>query len=407
VSAGRRGRRYSVVEGGFYALWFGLLSGNALTGYLLGLGAGGFALGLAAALPALSMVLQGLSVPWLRRVADRRWICGGCGAVHRLGWALGGLLGLALPGPWGLVAFEAAYALAWLAMAPVAVAWPAYMADLVAPADRARYFGLRQALTTAAGLAGVLLGGWLLQTHPDRAGFRLLLVAGLAAGAANVAMWPLHPAVPRRGAAAATGPAWRQLLQPFRQRSPHRRANLLFAAFAGVQGTAVPFFPVALLGPLGLGFGQAAALAAVAGLAAALVSPLAGRWQERHGEEAVASWAMLALALAPALLWLGRSRPWPLLLLCHVVFGGGSGLFGLAALTLNLRLAPPGERESYLAAWGAASGLAGLVGPLLAGLLLPGHLWSLCLGAAAGSLALAGIWWRGREVRLLAAGAGS
>ncbi len=435
--------RMSVYEGSLYNLWFGLLAGNYLTGLLLHLHATGLDLGVVAALPALAMLPQVAFVARVRAVADRRWICGGLGAIHRLGWALGGLAALFLPHPWGLITFECAYGVAWLAMGPINVAWAAYMDDIVTLPIRGRYFGWRTGLTQVVAVVGVLLGGLILQALPGTRGFLALMLAGLAAGAANVAMWPLHPRVDapeRRGAggvaahpepvlngsgdaspgAQAVGrPPWwasadahpgsgsgdglgpglppggRSARRRTAVPSPHRRAALFFAVWTFVQSLAVPFFPVALEGPLHLAFGELALLGALAVLATALAAAAVGRWQDRRGELDVVAYGMALLALPPVLLWAALRGGTPVLVLAHIVFGAGTGMVMLSTFTLNLRLAPAGAREAHLAVWYAAAGLGSLVAPLLAGPLTTAHIWPLFTSASAASLVLAAMWrWR-------------
>ncbi len=388
--------RMSVYEGSLYNLWFGLLAGNYLTALLLHLHATGLDLGVVAALPALAMLPQVVLVARVRAVADRRWICGGLGAVHRLGWALGGLAALFLPRPWNLIAFECAYGLAWLAMGPINIAWAAYMDDVVALRIRGRYFGMRTGVTQAAAVIGVLMGGLILQVLPGGRGFLALMLAGLAAGVANVAMWPLHPRVdaPGRGSptvAAVPAPARDGAAQGRRCASPHRRAAVFFAVWTFVQSLAVPFFPVALEGPLHLAYGELALLGAAAVLATALAAAAVGRWQDRRGELDVAAYGMALLAAPPVLIWAALRGGTGVLVLAHLVFGAGTGMVMLSSFTLNLRLAA-GSREAQLAVWYAASGLGSLIGPLLAGPLTTTHIWALFAAASAASMALAAVW---------------
>ncbi|HVB10210.1 MAG TPA: MFS transporter [Bacillota bacterium] len=391
LAAARRGMRMSVIEGSLYSLWFGLLAGNYLTGLLLHLHATGFDLGVAAALPSLAMLPQVGFVAWVRSVADRRWICGGLGALHRLGWALGGLLALFLKHPWDLIVFECCYGVAWLGQGPINVAWAAYMDDIVAMPVRGRYFGWRTGVTQAAALVGVLIGGWILQAQPGTRGFAFLLLAGLLAGAANVAMWPLHPRVPAP-ARAAPPPDRAPGESVASHRGPHRRAAVFFAVWMFVQSLAVPFYPVALLGPLRLNFGELALLSAAAGLATVLAAAAVGRWQDRRGELEVSSYGMALLAAPPLLLWAALRGGVPVLVLAHVMFGVGTGLVMVSSFTLNLRLAPAGDREGQLAVWYAASGLGSLVAPLLAGPLTLRNIWPLFAAASTCSLVLACVW---------------
>jgi MFS transporter, DHA2 family, methylenomycin A resistance protein len=99
-----------------------------------------------------------------------------------------------------------------------------------------------------------------------------------------------------------------------------------------------------------------------------------GGWLvDRFGSRRLAFWG-LALFGAGALL--GAISPsFGVLIFSRVVQGAGAGLVSPASLAGAVSGFPPHRRGSALGIWGASSGMANLLGPLLGGLLTVGFGW--------------------------------
>jgi MFS family permease len=92
-----------------------------------------------------------------------------------------------------------------------------------------------------------------------------------------------------------------------------------------------------------------------------------GRLGDHFGTKPVLRIGSYLIALYP-LLWLltARNRIWPLIV-AQIVAGFGWSAFHVSLGNLTLKLAPEASRPSYLATFGASSGLAEGIAPLLGG----------------------------------------
>ncbi len=88
----------------------------------------------------------------------------------------------------------------------------------------------------------------------------------------------------------------------------------------------------------------------------------------------------------PAELDLAKEAP------AHVLLGISQGGLHLASQTLNLRLAPTEDRNSFYAFYAVGGGLAGFVTPILAGPLTGSYLNTLFLASSIISAGLALVW---------------
>jgi MFS family permease len=388
----KRGMFYSIVEGSTFNIWVSALSGNFLTGMALHLGAGGFALGVLAALPSFSTMLQFVSAPFVVGLTWRRNFLALFSALQRFTGALAGLVALALmPSPWALPVFVAMHLLAWAFMAPPTVVWQGYMTDLVPGEVRGRYFAARGALSGVVSMLVVLLYGRMLDHWPGAPGFRLLYWAAFLGAALNLGAWFLLPELPP-GEVRSARSFWATIRVPLHRPGPHRTATLFFAAWAFAQGMAAPFYPVVLVGQLGLSYSSVAVLATIAAITSIATAPVWGSLQDRLGQPKVMTLLAGLLTVVPLLFLVARPGGWPVLVLAHIIQGTASNGMNLANQTLNMRLAPAEDRGSYFAFFAAAGGLTGFVTPMLMGPLTSHFMPGLLVASAVGSGLLCLLW---------------
>lgn len=388
----KRGMIGSTIEGSFYQVWFGAVSGNFLTGMALYLGAGGFALGVLGATPSMATMLQLVFAPFVVGLQRRRLAIAVFSGLQRFGAALAGLLALAvMPGPHAVAVFVVLQVLSWVFMAPAVLIWHGYMSDLIPPEIRGRYFAGRTAWTTTSALVTVLIYGAILDQWPGPPGFRILYWCAFAGAALNFVSYFLTPELPPSEERSAR-PLWETIRVPLFRPGGHRTATFFFGAWALTQGLAAPFFPLALMHRLGLSFSEVSILATVTSLSTILSLRFLGMVQDRVGEGRVISVLTSLLAAVPALLLLAAKGGWPVLGVAHVLLGISQGGLHLASHTLNLRLAPSEDRSSYFAFYAVAAGTAGFVTPIAVGTLTDRHLDWLFVVSSVLSLGLALLW---------------
>ncbi len=247
-------------------------------------------------------------------------------------------------------------------------AWNAWMGDMVPPALRGRYFGLRTALCTLAGGVCALAAGLSLDRsqHVAASGRVLQGLAFLAcaAGVLSVVFMARQHARPVRREPVSW--ALHAMMRPLRD--PRACRVVAYSiAWNGACGLSAPFFGLFLLRDLGTGYALFAAQGAGLALTRMASAAAWGRAVDRFGSRRVLIVCTSGLALSP-LAWLACApgRLWPLAL---ETAAGGLFLGGHAVATFDMPLsvAPDRERPFYLAAVAAAGGAAFAITSALGG----------------------------------------
>ncbi len=236
----------------------------------------------------------------------------------------------------------------------------AYLADRVAPADRAKAMGMIGASIGAGFIVGPLLGGLAVTRGPATAGW---LAAAITA-ANLVAAWRILPESTRIDHPEPPPPT---RPDPFRIALPLAVVFLATLAFT-VMYVVFPLWGEQVAGAdrstIGYWF-------AMVGLVTMLVQGgLLGRIVARLGEARTA-WvgtALLALGLGlvPEVAGAGRVSIWPVL----IILGSGYGLAGPAMLGLVSRLTGSKRQGRVLGVAQSVSSAARIIGPVAAGVVM-------------------------------------
>lgn len=163
------------------------------------------------------------------------------------------------------------------------------------------------------------------------------------------------------------------------------------AALLQIDGTLITVALPAVGRSLGAGAGALSWVLAVYFAAYAVTLFPGGRLVDRLGSRRLALGGLGLFALGSVLGALAPSLG--ILLVSRVVQGVGAGLVSPAALAGAVSGFPPERRGAALGIWGAGSGIANLLGPLLGGLLTVGlgwraNWWALVPLAAAAAVAI-------------------
>jgi MFS family permease len=160
---------------------------------------------------------------------------------------------------------------------------------------------------------------------------------------------------------------------PTAGRSPSRSAWLRLAACTGaaallqIDGTLITVALPAVGASLSVGAGPLAAVLTGYFAAYALALFPGGRLVDRFGSRRLALAGLGLFAVGAAA---GAAAPsFELLLGSRLVQGAGAGLVSPAALAGAVSAFPPERRGTALGIWGAGSGVANLLGPILGGVL--------------------------------------
>lgn len=370
-----RGLRRLMLDASFATIVGTLNSGVVLVAYALYLGATPGVIGLLAAVPFLTQLLQAPAVLLLERIRRRRLV-----AIASLLLAR-----LALPLMAVLVFFDnRAIALSLLVIgetihcafnAVAGCAWNSWIRDLVPEERLGRFFARRTIWATAIGVLGTAVAAGALELAgsggDQRLVFFLLYIGGFIAGA--ISTWQLA-LVPEPEM--ATGPALRSFGELFRQ--PLRDRNFVrlirfLASWQFAANLAVPFFAIFFIQQLGYSPGFVLLLSIVSQLSNLVLLRQWGALTDRFANKTVLAFAaplfiLCIAAMALAAEMSGTTRTVYLIVL-HVLMGMTSAGVTLASSTVILKLAPRGSSHVYVATAALVSAAAAGSAPLLGGAL--------------------------------------
>jgi MFS family permease len=350
-----------------------LFGGVVLAGYAIQVGAGPLTIGLLAAIPYIAQALQLPATVVVERLRRRKRL-----TVPLLTSARTIILVLALLPLWptgpATIPLLVLGKFGICALSAVAAcAMNSWMHQLLAGRPLGSFFARRLVAGTVLGCVFTLFAGWLLEHPPHGRPELAYAIAFAGSGLAGLAScWYIgrcpEPAMTRAGPAVSVRA---KLAAPFRDRN-FRRLLVMLGAWNFSSNFAAPFLTVYLIQQLGFGMGTVTALWVVNQIANALTLYAWGRVSDRLSNKAILSVALPVFFICTAGLVFSRAGQalglqLALLVLFHAVMGVAGGGIGLATGNLGIKLAPPSEGTSYLAAVGLVSSAAGGVAPLIAG----------------------------------------
>ena len=336
-------------------LGFGIIL-PALPYYADQLGAGGFALGLLFASYSLAQIL-GAAV--LGRVSDSRGrrpilLLSLCGSV--LSMVLSGLAT-------SLAVLMVARALAGLFGGSISTA-KAYIADITAPEERARYMGLLGASIGSGFVLGPGLGAGLIALGYGFKG-AAFVAAGLAAVNLAFALFKLPEPAVRRDTAGGFNPgAWLSTLRRPNLGPTLAATFLTTFAFVGME-TTFAYLGKARFNLDELHFGLVLLYAGVIGII--VQGSLIGRLTHRFGVRPIAATGGVLMGLALLLVPACTSLPAALGAMALLAVGQGFNTPSLSTMVSNYT--PAEEQGSTLGVSQSLAAAARAVGPLVAGAL--------------------------------------
>ena len=376
--ATRRGLAALLFHGIFSQSWDTLTAGAFLVGFALALGADNLTIGLLAAIPQISQLLQIPAVYLVERVRRRKLITVIFGLGNRTIWTLLALIPLLARGQAGLVLLLTGILLASSLGAFIGVAWNSWIRDFVPQPVMGRYFGARLRVSVAFGMVVGLLGGFFVtywrQAFPDSAIVAYTFVFGMAGLFAYLSLWFLSRVPEPR----YDLPAQRVGLLTFLGR-PLRDAafrDLLIFLFLWSFGTnlALPFFTVYMLRRLGFSFASVIVFTTISQLSYMLFVNAWGRLDDRFGSRAVLyiSGVLLVLTIIAFPFTNMPARhvmTVPMLVLIHIFGGMATSGVNLSTTNIALKASPHGAASAYMTANGLVTAAAMASAPLISGAL--------------------------------------
>jgi MFS family permease len=349
-----------------------LTGGLFLTGLALAFGANELLIGLLAALP-LGAKLAQLYLSWrIERAGNWPQIALASAIIGRLPLAVVAVLALAPPSKLTLAFLVVALAVSALGNSAFELSFLTWTAELIPEPLRGVFWGRRGQVAGAVGIVASLLAAWLLGNTPPtsaafpRARLALIFAAGALAGIAGIVFLRCLPSPRRITSRVHEIPLRETLAAPLRDLN-FRHLLAFSAAWSFSSGFMAPFYTVYMLRELGLSFLAISALTALTNVIMAGSQVHWGRLGDHFGTKPVLRIGSYLIALTPlAWLFTAPGRAWPVIIV-QVLGGLGWSAFHVSLSNFTLKLAPESSRPSYLASFGATSGLAEAIAPLLGG----------------------------------------
>ena len=362
---------------------FSLGSGGFMAAYALALGANNLQVGILAALPPVSQVIQLPAILAIEKFRVRKAIAVPAWFLAQLMWLPIGAVPFLLetPGAAAISAVIALLALRGLFNPLYVTATVSWTRDLVPRELLGRYYSSRFTLITGAMVVVGLGGSFFVSWWQDNAApgneiyaYSLLLMGGWAlfgiAGPLLVsrAKEPLMPPAAEEGRSALS-----ILLEPLRDPNFRRLARFLLT-WNFALNMAVPFFAVYMLTRLGFSLPVVIGFTVLSQVSNVLFIRVWGAMADRTGSKTVLSLAA-SLYLLVIVGWVFTTNPdryflsMPLLAVLHVFAGVAAAGVQLTVQTLALKTAPSGRATPYLGIAGMATGLGAGTGPVIGGAL--------------------------------------
>ncbi|NEP16423.1 MAG: MFS transporter [Leptolyngbya sp. SIO4C1] len=374
----RRSLKASTLDGSFSAIFENVVKGVLISNFLIELGAGAIEVGLIASIPMLAHLLQPLGAHFAEQVCSRHRYCLWAFGLSRLLW-----VGL-IVGIFGVSGdYLTPQSLIWLTLGILlisfvldalgAAAWLSWMAALVPPKLRGRYFGRRRSAAGLAALVAVPIGGWLIGRWPGGSleGYGLVLAIGIVMGLVSlVCQFWMRDIDPQ--AQTAAQPLTHASAPGIWQDSNFLTLLLYLGSWTFALNLNAPFLNFYLLDSLQINVQWVTLYGTLLTGAYLGMMLLWGRLADCIGNRPVLAISSLLTAGIPILWVQTAANPlslWLWLPLLHLLKGGTLAALDLCTANIQLELAPAHRQSAYFAIAAATIGVTGFLGTTVGSLL--------------------------------------
>jgi len=390
----RTSLKASTLDGVFAALFSNVTGGVLLTNFLLELGASPTEIGILASIPMVANLMQPIGAYFSEQTTSRHDYCFWIYSISRSLWVVlaiaifligrnhntsDSLIAIAL-----IVAICSCF-LGALGSAP----WLSWMAAIVPPALRGRYFGLRNSAANLTNLISVPLLGLVISKWQSGSiqGYSIVLILGVISGLISLCFQNLIIDVnPQTGqglsltvVAADIVPnqptsqaLFQSILLNFWQDANFLKFLVYFNLWTFSVNLSAPFFNVYMLNDLALDISQVTLYNSLSAGANLLLLMFWGKLADRIGNRPILIGVGIAFSLFP-LLWLATGTNqlsiWLWLPLLHLIAGGTAAAIDLCSNNFQIGIAPHRQQSTYFGVAAAFAGISGALGTTAGGFL--------------------------------------
>jgi MFS family permease len=354
--------------------------------YAVKLGADNLQLGYLSSWPQMVSVIAVLVIAGaVSRSASKQRLIAGIYLLGRLATLLLAMVNW-LPEPARVWALIISWVLVIFPTSAAGNALSSFLADVFPANERARSFASRNSWGTAAGMATILITGWLLDlVFPYPLGYQIMFCGSFIVALVETYYF-LKLKGPEQPKAAeqqpkAKGSGLRPYLDTFRH-TPFLTFVAFSIPFHFTWQMAWPMFTRFQVTDLGASNQWMSYIAVAQSLSMIVAYPIMARLAEKHGNKWVLGWAGLNLATAPVLTAAFANIQIQVLLNLWT----GIGVAGVSLLVLNslLEVSPAENRTVYLAVHTALVSVSAAIAPLVGARLMDIFPTQVALGSASG-----------------------
>ena len=374
-----RALSYSLLDGAFAALADSIIGGIFLTAFALKvLKAEPGQIGILASLPMLANVVQIFGSYIIEKMGHRKIFCFFTLLVSRLLWGLVVMLPLAIFAPladWRIWILVAVVGLCGIFQSLSAVAWLAWISDLAPAKIRGTFFGKRNMISSACGMAVALLGGRFITMWSNRFseskpyGYMILFAVGIIFGL--IAAFFIMRIADIEGAGKGRGAdvGFSMFLQPLRDKN-FLTLTFFVAAWMFAIQIAAPFYAVFMMQNLKISISAIAVFTTFATLATLFMMKIWGPISDKLGNKPIMFISGCILIFIPFIWMIVLPQQYYIpLLIAHILTGAFTAGALLSQTNILIKLSPQQGRSAYLALYAAITGITGAVAPIIGGVL--------------------------------------
>ena len=373
----RNGLNLSVLSGVLGMVWVAATLNIPMAMYLEALGATGFALGLLAMLPQISMIVQIPATLFIEKRASRKEVWFICALLSRVVYVFPVLAAFlpmeyrAMGIPILLITAGAGFFVGQIAVSP----WLSWMADLIPEQKRGAFWGKRQGVATISFLLALAGAGWVLDRFPNGnlTGFGIVFAVATLFGCADILLHVLVPEPCQMPIERSTPPLQR-ILAPLRDRN-FRRFTAAMACWGFGMAMIGQFGNIYLKQVFHMPYSQISIIQIAASGGSIIASFIAAALMDRMGARVYASlMALLAplfsfawLLIVPDATLFGLPQPAVIMCISNALAGGVIAGVIISQLNLAAVLTPVNGRTMAMAVHWSIVGVVSAAGPLLGG----------------------------------------
>jgi MFS family permease len=374
------GLRWLTFEGMVSMGFSSITTSGFLAAFALALGANNFQIGLLAAIPYITQLLQIAAtlliekLRWRKAITILTWI------PAQLFWFLIAAIPflVPIPGTSAVIFLLGVMIVRGLLAAITNCSWNTWISDLVPKNILGNFFARRSILSTLAtvvfGLGGAFFvdywGGRGSSGHAVQGYTYVIAFGALFMGLMSPLFMSLMPEPPMQPPSNRV-PLGQMLISPLRDKNFKWLLGFLFF-WSFASNLALPFFSVYMLKKIGIPISTVIALYVLSQFFSIIFLRVWGSLIDKSGNKVILSLST-SLYLLVILGWIFTLMPGryfltiPLLIALHIFAGIANAGVGLATSTIGLKLAPRSQATSYLSGVSLALNIGAGLGPVLGG----------------------------------------